>query len=51
MNSTFKAPGSKGLTLKGNDLLSNLLQICFQIQLAPVHHGGEGDGDADGGLA
>jgi hypothetical protein len=36
---TLKAPGTKGLILRCNKPLSKLLQFCFQIQHAPLHHG------------
>ena len=42
MKPTVKAPGTKRLRLKYDRLLSILPQICFQIQLAPLHHGGLG---------
>ena len=33
---TLKAPGTKRLILKGDRLLSILLQFCFQCQLVPL---------------
>ena len=36
---TLKAPGLKRFKLKYDKSLSILLQFCFQIQLAPLHHG------------
>jgi hypothetical protein len=37
---TFKPPGIKLLKLKHDEMLSILLQFCFQIQLAPLQQGG-----------
>jgi len=34
---TLKAPGSKRLKLKYDEVLTILPQFCFQIQLAPLH--------------
>jgi len=34
----LKAPGTQRLNLKCGKLPSILLQFCFQIQLAPLHH-------------
>ena len=39
MKPTLRAPGTERLKLNYDKLLSNLLQICFQIQLAPLHDG------------
>ena len=36
---TLKPPGTKRLKLKYDKLLSMLLDFCFQIQLAALHHG------------
>jgi hypothetical protein len=40
MKPTLKAPGTKRLKLKYDELLSVLLEFCFHIQLAPLHDGG-----------
>ena len=39
MKPKLKAPRTKRLKLRYDDLLSNLLRLCFQIQVAPVHEG------------
>ena len=36
---TLKAPGTERLKLKYDELLSILLQFCFQLQLVPLHRG------------
>ena len=36
---TLKAPGTKRSKLKYDNLLSILLQFCFQFQFAPLHGG------------
>jgi hypothetical protein len=36
---TLKAPETKRLKLKHDELLSILLQFCFQIHLAPLYRG------------
>ena len=36
---TLKPPGIKRLQPKCDELLQNLLQFCFQFQLAPLHKG------------
>jgi len=35
----FKPPGTKRLKVKYDEVLSILLQFCFQFQLAPLHRG------------
>jgi hypothetical protein len=44
----LKAPGIKRLKQKYGELLSILLQFCFQIQIAPLHHGIQAGGAGGG---
>jgi len=39
MKSKLKAPGTKRLKLNYKEVVSTLVQFCFQIQLAPLHRG------------